>query len=662
MDKSLKDTIQDSIAIIGMAGRFPGAEDIHQFWQNITAGKETISFFTEDELLAEGFPSDEVKKTNYVRAKGLIKDIDKFDAKFFGILPKDALLLDPQQRILLECTWHALEDAGYVSEEQAGRIGVFVGCGYNTYYPKIILPHQEFADKEIAAALGNANDYVSTRLSYKFNFTGPSLTVQTACSTSLVAVTLACNSLLEYQSDISIAGGASAFFPIKSGYNYQKEFILSADGHCRALDAAGTGTVFGMGVGIVILKRLADALRDHDHIHAVIRGAAINNDGANKIGFTAPSQQGQYDVIVEAHTLAQIDPVTLGFVECHATATPIGDPIEIAALSDAFKEKTDKKNFCALGTLKANVGHLDAAAGVAGLIKTVLILQHKKIPPAVNFVKANPKIDFDNSPFYVPVELKEWKSAAPRRAAVSSFGVGGTNAHVVLEEVPEITYEAEIEKPYLFTFSAKTETALQQLLLDFASWLRQAEAISKAAILASSATRRLADISYTLNLGRKHFSKRFAIIARNFEELLLSLSNVNEPIRTDNEKLAAIAQRYLQGDEAIDWESLYAGEKMGRIPLPVYPFERIRYWPQQQKKNIATSDQDKLVKIVSEISSLAPADIEWKTSLFDLGLDSIVLYQVISKIESDFNIKLDEHLSEILNYPSLENIAKRIHR
>jgi polyketide synthase PksJ len=655
MNKTLNEVIEDSIAIIGMAGCFPGADDIGQFWQNIISGRESISFFSNEEMLADGVPPDEINRPNYVKAKGIIKDSDKFDAKFFGILPKDALLLDPQQRILLECAWHALEDAGYVTEEQAGRVGVFVGCGYNTYHAKILLPNKEFADKEISAALGNANDYVSTRVSYKFNFTGPSLTVQTACSTSLVAVSLACNSLLDYQSDMAVAGGSSAFFPINSGYHYQKEFILSNDGHCRALDAAGTGTVFSMGAGIVILKRLADALRDRDHIYAVIRGTAINNDGGNKIGFTAPSQQGQHEVIVEAQTLAQVDPSTINFVELHATGTPIGDPIEVAALSEVFKEKTNKKNFCALGTLKANVGHLDAAAGVAGLIKTVLVLQNKKIPPAVNFQTPNPKINFNESPFYVPVKLEEWVSDGPRRAAVSSFGVGGTNAHVVLEEAPEVAAETVIEKPYLFTFSAKTETALQQLLLEFESWLTQ------------SGTQNLfADISYTLNLGRKHFSKRCAIIASHLNELILSLPRMRESIQTgnviqlshDNEKLVSLAQRYLKGDETIDWSSLYQDEKRRRISMPGYPFERVRYWPESTKITLIQEHNNKLLSIVCEVSSLAPTDIDWQTSLFDLGLDSIVLYQVISKIESDFNIKLEDHLQEILANPSLENIAK----
>lgn len=579
---------RDSVAIIGMAGRFPGAKNIKEFWENIAAGKESISFFSNEELLAEGISCEEINTPHYIKAKGLIDDIDKFDAKFFNILPKEALILDPQQRILLECAWSAMEDAGYVSEKEAGRIGVFTGCGFNTYFPKIILGNEEFAShiSDIEAGLANANDFVSTRISYKFNLTGPSITVQSACSTSLVAVALACNSLLDYQCDMAIAGGASAFFPIKSGYIYHKEFILSADGHCRPLDEKGSGTVYGMGTGIVILKRLADALRDQDPIYAVIRSSAINNDGSDKIGFTAPSQQGQKEVILEAQALAEIDTDTIGFLEAHATGTQLGDPIEIAALTEAFHVNTDKKNFCALGTVKANIGHLDAAAGIAGLIKTVLVLKNKKIPPAINFDKPNPKINFADSPFYVPTQLTEWKSNHLRRAAVSSFGVGGTNAHVILEEAPQRELISSQQSEYLFLYSAKSENALKQKVRDFLHWLEKEPEPD------------LYAVSFTLNAGRKHFEYRYAVIASSVQELKSLLSRhcelelcSGEAIDLGNtvsaeestSSLRELAAAYLSG-ETIHWEDIYGSSPPYRISLPAYPFERIPYWiPQKQK-------------------------------------------------------------------------------
>lgn len=612
MDKSLMEIIDDAVAIIGMAGRFPGANNIKQFWKNISEGKESITFFSDEELKAGGISLSEINDPSYVKARGLIKDIDKFDAKFFNILPVDAVVLDPQNRIILECAWSALEDAGYASEEKAGRVGVFTGCGFNTYYPKIILNNPEFAKSvgDINAALGNGNDYFSTRISYKLNLTGPSITVQTACSSSLVAIWLAYNNLINYQCDMAIAGGASAFFPIQSGYQYKKEFILSADGHCRALDAKGTGTVFGMGVGVVILKRLSDAIHDRDHIYAVIRGAAVNNDGITKVGFTAPNQTGQAEVIEEALTLAQINSSSIGYIEAHATGTPIGDPIEIAALTEIFSKENNEKNFCALGTLKSNIGHLDAAAGVAGLIKAALVLQNKKIPPAINFTEPNPKINFSDSPFYVPTKLEEWESG-PRRAGVSSFGVGGTNAHVILEEAPTPDPRpsgAQLKPYYLITLSARSDKALEQRLLDLEHWLKNK--INENSFL-------LEDLSFTLNLGRKHFEKRIALVVNSEKDLLDKLVEKNkggtpsgffsdqnltsisqsaaeliEELETNQavdaegyrDTLYSLAQLFVKG-EVINWDELHQHETPHRISIPTYPFERTRYWVPDKKQS-----------------------------------------------------------------------------
>jgi polyketide synthase PksJ len=609
MDKKLDSVLDECIAIIGIAGKFPGANDVNEFWKNLCLGKESISFFSDKELIESGISQENVNNPNYVKAKGIVEDIDKFDAKFFGISPRDATILDPQQRIFLECVWGALEDAGYYNEEQAGRIGVFSGSGFNTYYSQVAILNREFIQDvgEFNLVLGNANDFLATRVSYKFNFTGPSITLQTACSTSLVAVCQACNSLLDYQCDMAVAGGVSAFFPVKSGYHYQEELIFSVDGHCRALDAGASGTLFGMGVGTVILKRLPDAIKDGDQIYAIIRGFAVNNDGANKVGYTAPAQNGQTKVIIEAQTLAQVDPDTIQYIEAHATGTQLGDPIEIAALTDAFKRKTNKKNFCAVGTLKSNIGHLDTASGIAALIKTVLVLKNKKIPPAVNFTQPNPKLDLDNSPFYIPTKLEEWKSdGQARRAGVSAFGVGGTNAHVILEEAPVVALSSPATKPfYLMTLSAKSEKTLKQKMLEFETWLCK-----------QTAEPSLEDISYTLNVGRKHFEKRCAFVVKSIQELAETLSQVNknnlpnnylsntkknnlpesefngsitkimddlenyQTLKTNEYQnlLLSLGNFYVKGHEKIDWKKLHQTESRHRISLPTYPFERERYW------------------------------------------------------------------------------------
>jgi polyketide synthase PksN len=614
-------TQSNSIAIIGMAGRFPGANNLNEFWQNILSGKESISFFSDDELLQSGIAQSDISNHNYIKAKGIIEDADKFDAHFFNISPHEAMILDPQHRIFLECVWTALEDSGYYSEEQAGKIGVFSGSGLYSTYEKIVIENSDTATKpdNFNLALGNANDFLSTRVSYKFNFTGPSITVQTACSTALVAVSQACDNLLNHQCDMAVAGAVSAFFPIKSGYYYQEGHIFSRDGHCRSLDANASGMLFGMGVGVVILKRYTDAIRDKDSIYAVIKGTAINNDGSNKVGYTAPAKQGQTNVIAEAHNHAQVDPSTIQYVEAHATGTQLGDPIEIAALTEAFRRKTDKMCFCAIGTLKPNIGHLDAAAGVAALIKVALALKNKVIPPAINFDKPNPKIDFNNSPFYVSTELKNWKKEkSPRRAAVSAFGVGGTNVHIVLEEAEE-KYLAEsipAKSYYVITFSAKTEDSLINYIKAFREFINKQ--LTEIAIN---------DISYTLNVGRKHFENRYAFVVSSFTELKNILQEIikehtfkkilnninNERIKTNKNilkenlrlliinaetaanlspieyktKLLTIVNLYNNGAD-FDWNYLYHHEETKRISLPTYSFMKETFWI---PKNIPTNIQ-----------------------------------------------------------------------
>ena len=426
------------IAIISMAGRFPHAPHLDDFWRNLRDGRESVVQLSDEELLAAGVDAAMLQNPDYVKSGVFLDDYDLFDNSFFGLTPREAALIDPQQRVFLECAWEALEAAGYDAARYAGAIGVFAGVSISTYLINLFSNRSELGTvSTFQLLMSNDKDFLPTRVSYKLDLHGPSVTVQTACSTSLVAVHLACQSLLNGESDMALAGGASIPIPQRRGYLYQEGNINSPDGHCRAFDADAQGTIGGSGVGVVLLKRLADALDDGDTIHAVIKGSAVNNDGAMKVGYTAPSVEGQAKVVAEALSIAGVDPDTVTYIEAHGTGTTLGDPIEIAALQKVFAARTTKKNFCGIGSVKTNIGHLDTAAGVAGLIKTVLALRHKELPPSLHFTRPNSKIDFANSPFYVNASLRAWENGeTPRRAGVSSFGIGGTNAHVVLEEAP----------------------------------------------------------------------------------------------------------------------------------------------------------------------------------------------------------------------------------
>jgi acyl transferase domain-containing protein/acyl carrier protein len=502
----------EGIAIIGMSGRFPKSKDVRSFWDNICMGKELITFFSEDELKEAGIKQELLDNPNYVKANGSLLEADLFDASFFGYTPLEAQIMDPQQRIFLECAWEALEDAGYDPDRYEGQIGVYCGADMNTYIFNI-LSNDELINNigGLQLLISNDKDFLSTRTSYKLNLKGPSINVQTACSTSLVSVHLACQSLLNYECDMALAGGVNIKSNHKTGYLYQEGNIMSPDGHCRAFDAKAQGTAEGNGLGIVVLKKLDDALRDGDHIYAVIKGSAINNDGASKIGYTAPSVTGQAQVIHEASSIAGFNPETITYIECHGTATALGDPIEVEALKLAFGELGHKgEKHCAIGSVKTNVGHMSSAAGVTGLIKTALALNYKVIPPSLFFETPNPKMDFENSPFYVNTELQEWKTDGfPRRAGVSSFGIGGTNAHVVLEEMYQIENEENKSRPFhLLCFSAKTQNALEQMLRNFTEHLGKKPDIH------------LADAAYTLQVGRQNFKYKKTLVCKNVQEAI----------------------------------------------------------------------------------------------------------------------------------------------
>jgi acyl transferase domain-containing protein len=498
----------DGIAIIGLAGRFPGAQDMEQFWDNLKNGVEAISVFSEEELASAGIDAALAKIPGFVNAGSVLSDVDMFDAAFFGFSPRDAETTDPQQRLFLECAWESLENAGYRPDTYPGLIGVYGGSDQSTYMYQIYADPERLATLDVGmVGIGNDKDYLTTLTSYKMNLRGPSIAVQTACSTSLVAVSLACQSLWSYQCDMAIAGGVAINVPQKKGYFYQPGGILSPDGHCRTFDASGQGTVVGNGVALVVLKRLAEAIADGDHIRAVIRGTALNNDGSMKVGFGAPSVEGQAQAIAMAHAMAGIDPDRISYVEAHGTATILGDPIEFGALNKVFSARTSRKQYCAMGSLKSNVGHLSSAAGAAGLIKTVLALEHEAIPPSLHFKTPNPHINFADSPFYVNTQLSPWKaSARPRLAGVSSFGVGGTNAHVVVEEAPVIRSEPSRKPAQLLALSARSTPALE------AATDRLGEHLEKNPELD------VADVAYTLQIGRKSFTERRFVVCRSGDD------------------------------------------------------------------------------------------------------------------------------------------------
>lgn len=520
----------EGIAIIGMSGRFPGARNVSEFWENLVAGRDCISRFAENELEYSVSTTEALAQgQKFIRARAILQNVDQFDAEFFGMYPKEAQHTDPQHRVFLECAWEAVESAGYAPESYPGLIGVYAGLSMNTYLLSNLVTNREFAanftgNYQVGVyqiMLGNDKDFLPTRVSYKLNLRGPSMAVQTACSTSLVAVCQACSSLLTYQCDMAIAGGVSVTFPQKRDYAYTEEAMVSGDGTCRSFDAGACGTVFGHGAAVVLLKRLSEALADGDTILAVIKGTAVNNDGSNKIGYAAPSVTAQADVVAMAQAAAGVHPESISYIEAHGTATPLGDPIEVAALTDAFRRGGATRNqYCALGTGKTHIGHLDVAAGATGLIKTILQLQNEVIPPLLYFHSPNPKIDFANSPFYPVSQFVEWKRGAmPRRAGVSAFGVGGTNAHVVVEEAPLPAPSGPSRTHHLLLISARTEKALDAMALNLAGHLE------------AQPETNLADAASTLQVGRKRFSHRRAVCASDIASAVESLRDPGSRIQ-----------------------------------------------------------------------------------------------------------------------------------
>lgn len=525
------ETAQAGIAVIGMAGRFPGAASIDQFWANLRDGVESITFFSDEEMQAAGVDPHLLQHPHYVKASPVLENVDGFDAEFFGYTPREAELLDPQQRLMLECAWEALEDAGYNPFRYAaegGAIALYAGAAMNTYVLNQVYPNRDRLDENdslgvvtlsslggFQLAVANDKDYLTTRVSYKLNLTGASVNVQTACSTSLVAIHLASQALRHGECDLALAGGVSVHVPQAVGHLYQEGMILSPDGHCRAFDARAQGTIFGSGAGVVVLKRLDDALTDGDQIYAVIKGSAIGNDGGSKVGYFAPRAEGQSTVISEALAIAGVTADSISYVEAHGTGTELGDPIELSALTRAFRSDTTRSQFCALGSVKTNVGHLNVASGVVGFMKTVLALHHRALPASLHFETPNPQLDLPNSPFFVNTELRPWQSqGSPRRAGVNSLGIGGTNAHVILEEAPPRPVPLAVveDRPcHVLTLSAKTPIALQALADRYLT------------VLSTHPDLPLADLCFTANAGRVSFPYRLALVANSIAEVQAQL-------------------------------------------------------------------------------------------------------------------------------------------
>lgn len=648
---------ENAVAIIGMAGRFPGAATVEAFWKNLVDGVDSITRFSPEE--SEDRRAAGKDSSAYVAARGVLEGVEFFDAEYFGIPPREAERIDPQHRVFLEVCAHALEDAGYVPEEYTEEIGLFAGCSLNTYLLANLCTDRAFIDEltsnyqvgEFSSALGNDKDFLTTRVAYKLNLRGPCMTVQGACATSLVAVAQACQALLTYQCGMALAGGVSITFPQKRGHMHQDGAISSQDGYCRPFDANATGTVFGHGAGVVVLKRLEDAIRDGDHIEAVIRGFAVNNDGAQKAGYMAPGVNGQARVISMAQAMADVSPDSITYVEAHGTGTPMGDPIEIAALTQAFGEGTSRHHYCTVGAVKGNVGHLDSAAGVTGLIKTTLSFKHRTLPGLLHFQHPNPNLALENSPFLFTAETKPWIADGPLRAGVSAFGVGGVNAHVVLEEPPVSNPSKPLRNAYPICLSARTQNALAQMKMELAAFLEQHRDAS------------LADVAYTLACGRKAQPQRFAAVVTGIDSAIAALRGAELSPVEDSEVVSLATQ--WQAGERVDWSAFFHAEARHRISLPVTPFQRTKHWidaPEHATSKetltmsspVSTLDvtpsiepasrlprlQKQAADVLFDLSGIEITPAEYEASFFELGFDSLFLTQASSSIEKAFGVKV----------------------
>lgn len=639
-----KESSNEPIAIIGMHGRFPGANSIHELWQLLKEGKETISFFSSDQL-DPSIPDTNRKDPSYVKARGILADAAYFDASFFGIAPALATLMDPQHRIFLELCWELLESSAHLPEHFTGRIGVYAGCGNNTYYLNNVLPNKDKVDTAGAfnVMTYNEKDYIASRVAYTLNLKGPAVSVHAGCSTSLLAVAQAVDAIRNGYCEVALAGGVSITAPLKSGHFYQEGAMLSKDGHCKPFDADATGTVFSDGAGVVLLKSLQQAIADGDFIYGTIRGIGVNNDGYDKASFTAPSVEGQAGAIYSAMQEAGIKANDLSYIEAHGTATPLGDPIEINGLSVAYQnDKIDHK--IPIGSIKSNMGHLTAAAGVVGLIKSTLILHHKQLVPSINYTKPNPEINFQALPFEIITELRRLADDKNLYAGISSFGVGGTNVHAVIASYkrPIIEeYTADDDDEVLFCLSGKTETGLK------------AYAKSLAQYVIKNPEKRLLDIAFSLHRSRAVFANRIALIIRTREELISQLQQFAEDIYTPSE----YAGKFLAAKESweyhgiLDNAKLYANKQPHFInDLPGYAFDKKYFWidpPRYEKdtkkdheKSVEDTIDLQIQKIIMDVSGEDQSVVSAAVNFIEMGLDSLVLTQLAIQVSKFFGVKI----------------------
>ncbi|MCK4870557.1 MAG: hypothetical protein KAS93_05545 [Gammaproteobacteria bacterium] len=659
------------IAIIGIACRFPDAQNVREFWENLCAEKSSITSFSSEELLQNGLDASILSKKHFVNAGAYVSDIDKFDAEFFGYNDAEAALLDPQIRLFLESSWEAMENAGIDIANE--KVGVYVAVpSVNLYLEENLhfresLPCYESFEK----LMFNCGSRFATKVAYHLDLKGPAVAIQTACSSSLCAIIQACQSLSLGDCSAAIVGGVSIRPRQKTGYLYSPHAIFSADGKCRAFDEHATGTVFGNGLGVVVLKPLHTALQDGDQVIAVIKGYAINNDGYEKINYAAPSIEGQSRVVSAALENAGITPESITYVEMHGTGTLLGDAVEVAALQKAYNKFTREKNFCAIGSVKTNIGHLGVAAGMAGIIKTSLSLQNKKIPASLNFSSSNVAINFANSPFYVNDKTTAWKhdETMPRRAGVSAFGVGGTNAHIILEEATSIECNNQEGVWNLFCFSAKTVEALDNVINNFAQFLVDSDNVS------------LGNIAYTLQVGRQHFRYRAFVVANNLKNLrniicrrdlvysttsfvnqLDSIAEIDfsHDIERDAASWKKIGDVWVSGLR-VDFKKLYCSGQRNKEPLPTYPFRDRRYWISSDgsdmlSKRVGLSGADvtrEVLLICQDILDVSVITVD--DNLVDLGVDSIGILQLASSINQRFCLSLT--LETIAGFHQVKDIV-----
>ncbi len=641
--------MSNDIAIVGMAGCFPEASNIAEYWSNVKKGRCSISDFSNDELAGLGVPENLLKNKLYIKAKGWLKNADCFDAGFFNFSQHDAQLLDPQYRLLLSVVWQAFENSAYIPSTYPGKVGIFVGSSnidsYSTTRNLLNYDESILTANNFSVMLHNAKDFLATLIAYKLNLRGPAINIQTACSTSLVAVHTGCQSLLSGDSDLVVAGATCVSTPLKSGYLFQEGLMLSPTGKCSTFDERANGIVVGNASAAIILKRYTDAVRDCDHIHAIIKGSAVNCDGNNRIGFTAPAVTGQTQVIEQALNNAQLSPTEISYIETHGTGTILGDLIEIESLKSVFKSKNVKARKVVLGTSKPNIGHTDVVSGVAGLIKTVEALKEKVLPPAIHFTNASKQLNLDQTNFEVNTKLKSWMpKQAVRYAGVSSFGMGGTNAHVILQEAPkanDVSIPPISSLNYLL-LSAKSVTSLNNMIQELAEFLITRQDM------------KLSEIAYSLQVGRQSFQHRVAFECESVADAIAQCEN---PSKLENSFSSGVVQDWLGGKE-IDWKDLYKDLMIQRVPLPGYHFEKVKYWACHEAlqfpkfKSVSTSEsstkrQKKInvakIKIIvqgvfEEFLSLENPNIE--DSFEVLGGDSLTALLITHELNKLLNLKL----------------------